>query len=83
MGLMWKGKNKTEPYDLIDGTIALGCAHIGKDTHYNRIKETYFQGESWNFRAMRISHLHSGYLNKRGNYRLQFASEGFSLNLVK
>ena len=83
MGLMWKGENETNPYDLVDGTTALGCIHIGRDTHYNRIKETYFQGESWNFRAMRVSRLHSGYLYDKGNYRLKLNKQNFSLSLVK
>ena len=65
MGLMWKGKNLDKPYDLVDGTVALGCIHIGRDTHYNRIKETHFQGEGWNFWAMHASGLRSGFLHER------------------
>ena len=83
MGLMWKGKNLDKPYDLVDGTVALGCIHIGRDTHYNRIKETHFQGEGWNFWAMHASGLRSGFLHDKGNYRLILGSHNFSLSPIK
>ena len=83
MGLMWKGENETNPYDLVDGTTALGCIHIGRDTNYNRGRRSANFNERWNFNVLNGLKLHHGRLDEKGGWRLGRSQKGYIINRIK
>ena len=80
---MWKGKNKTEPYDLIDGTVSVVGIHIGRDTNYNRGRRTANFNERWNFNVLNSLKLHHGRLDEKGGLRLFASRDGFRVTHIR
>lgn len=83
LGLMWKGKNQTNPYDLVDGTTSLVSIHIGRDTNYNRGRRSANFNERWNFNVLNGLKLHHGRLDEKGGWRLGRSQKGYNINRIK
>lgn len=83
MGLMWKGKDRTKPYDLVDGTVSVVSIHIGRDTNYNRGRRSANFNERWNFNVLNGLKLHHGRLDEKGGWRLSRSREGFVIRRIQ